>query len=257
MNPSMSHTFSQTLSHTSSETLSKNLSQAKITKATLPPSHLVQRELTAADLQSVLALHLRCTQNWSETLVRKESLASLQSLLLRSHMTGLFDQDELVAYSVLQHDLQAHEALPLSIAVDPQRPQLMLSGISVAPEWQGLGLQRRLIMQRMSQAGPQCLLFSTAAPANWHSWNNLLACGFHVRDIGHQYSGHYGGHLRYLMVLEPLPEHALYPDFSKEIHALDIKRQQELLSQGWRGAQPGHSIEYMRYVPTAPQRIRA
>ncbi|QXZ09127.1 hypothetical protein KUF54_14010 [Comamonas sp. Y33R10-2] len=235
-----------------SHTLIKNLSQAETTKAMLPPSHLAQRELTASDLESALALHLRCTQNWSETLVRKESLASLQSLLLRSHMSGLFDQDELVAYSVLQHDLQEHQELPPSIAVDPQRPQLMLAGVSVAPEWQGLGLQRRLIMQRMSQAGPQCLLFSTAAPANWHSWNNLLACGFHVRDIGE----HYGGHLRYLMVLEPLPEHALYPDFSKEIHALDIKRQQELLSQGWRGAQPGHSIEYMRYVPTASQRIR-
>lgn len=217
------------------------------TKAMLPPSHLAQRELTACDLESVLALHLRCTQNLSEGLVRKETLSSLQNLLQCSHIIGLFDQSELVAYSVLQRELPVHEKLPPSIATDPQRPQLMLSGISVAPEWRGLGLQRRLIMQRMAMAPPQALLFSTAAPTNWHSWNNLLACGFHVRGITEQY----GGHLRYLLVLEPLPDHALYPDLSKEIHALDIKRQQELLSHGWRGVQPGHTLEYMRYVPTA------
>lgn len=217
------------------------------TKAMRSPSHLAQRELTSADLESVLALHLRCTQNLREGMVRKETLSALQSLLQFSCIIGLFDQSELVAYGVLQHDLPAHEKLPPAIATDPQRQQLMLSGISVAPEWRGLGLQRRLIMQRMAMAPPQALLFSTAAPANWHSWNNLLACGFHVRGITESYDGH----LRYLLVLEPLPEHALYPDLSKEIHALDIKRQQELLSQGWRGAQPGYALEYMRYVPTA------
>lgn len=221
-------------------------------KTMLPPSYLAQRELTPADLESVLALHLRCTQNLSEGLVRKETLSSLQNLQQCSQIIGLFDQSELVAYSVLQHELAAHEKLPPSIATDPLRPQLMLSGISVAPELRGLGLQRRLIMQRMAMAPPQALLFSTAAPTNWHSWNNLLACGFHVRGITEKY----GGNLRYLLVQEPLPGHALYPDLSKEVHALDIKRQQELLSQGWRGAQPGDTLEYMRYVPTVrPSRL--
>lgn len=214
---------------------------------TLPPSSsLSQRELTTADLGDVLALHLRCTQHLDKGLVRRETLPSFQSLLQCSRFIGLFEQTRLVAYAVLQHELQVHEKLPPELAAEPQRPQRLLSGMAVAPEWRGQGLQRRLIMQRIAMAEPQALLFSTAAPGNWHSWNNLLACGFHVRGITERY----GGHLRYLMVLETLPEHALYPDLSQEVHALNLKRQRELLSQDWRGAQPGHHLEYMRYVPT-------
>lgn len=209
---------------------------------------LHQRTLTAEDLGEVLALHLRCTHGLAQGLVRSESLQSLQRLLDCSQFLGLFHESQLVAYSVLQQALEPHEKLPPHIAADVLRPQLSLSGMAVAPKWRGLGLQRRLIMQRIALAPSQALLFSTAAPGNWYSWNNLLACGFHTRELSDQYDG-YEGHWRYLMVLEPLPKSALYPDLSQELHMLDIKRQQALLGQGWRGAQPGHSPEYMRYVP--------
>ena len=212
----------------------------------LRPNHLAQRELTPEDLPQVLALHQLCTQGLSDDFVRKETMASLQSLMQRGQFIGLFDQQQLVAYGVLLNNLQPHERLPESIAPDSQRPQSLLCGISVAPAWRGHGLQRRLIMQRLSMASADALVFSTAAPANWYSWNNLLECGFHVRAITDQY----GGHTRFLMVAEPLPAYALYPDLSKEFHGQDLKRQQEALSEGWRGAQPGHTPEFLRYVPT-------
>lgn len=211
-------------------------------------AQLYQRALSVEDLDEVLALHLRSTQGLAQGLVRPESLSSLQRLLERSQFLGLFHKSQLVAYSVLQQTLETHEKLPSHIAADALRPQLSLNGMAVAPEWRGLGLQRRLIMQRMDLAPSQALLFSTAAPGNWYSWNNLLACGFHTRELSAQYAG-YEGHWRYLMVLEALPHDALYPDLSQELHMLDIKRQQSLLAQGWRGAQPGHGPEYMRYVP--------
>lgn len=217
---------------------------------TLNPAGLAQRELTAADLPAALALHLDCTQGLSNDMVRKETLESLQALLERGRMIGLFDQQKLAAYGLLLLDLQDHERLPAHIAPDAQRPQAVLSGVTVAPAWRGHGLQRRLIMLRMAMAPANALLSSTAAPANWYSWNNLLDCGFHVRAI----TQCYGGHTRYLMVLEPLPSHALYPDLSKEFHTLDLKRQHELLAQDWRGAQPGHSPEFLRYVPVPRSR---
>lgn len=212
----------------------------------LYPSQLAQRELTDADLEQVLALHMRCTEHLGPDLVRHETLESLRQLLQRGRFLGMFEQQELVAYGVLLQELQVHEKLPIRIAPDTQRPQAMLAGMAVAPHWRGQGLQRRLIMQRMALVPTHTLVFSTAAPANWYSWNNLLDCGFHVRDITAQY----GEHIRYLLVQEPLPTHALYPDLSKEFHALDLQRQLRLLELGWRGAQPGHRPEYLRYVPT-------
>lgn len=214
-------------------------------QASLSPADLLQRELSISELNIIHALHLRSTVGLGNDMVRNETRASLQQLLQKSRVTGLFHGDELVAYGVLQHQLPPEERLPESLAADPARPQLALAGISVSPQWRGHSLQRRLIMQRIAMAPANALLFSTAAPANHYSWNNLLECGFHVRDI----SLRYGGQMRYLMVLEPLPDYALYPDLSKEFHALDIKRQHQLLLQGWRGAQPGHSPEYLRYIP--------
>lgn len=214
-------------------------------QAFLSPSDLTQRELGLDDLNMVHALHLRSTVGLGNDMVRNETRESLQQLMQKSRVLGLFHGNELVAYGVLQHQLEDDELLPESLAPDPARPQLALAGISVSPQWRGHSLQRRLIMQRIAMAPANALLFSTAAPANHYSWNNLLECGFHVRDI----SLRYGGQMRYLMVLEPLPDYALYPDLSKEFHALDIKRQHQLLRQGWRGAQPGHSAEYLRYIP--------
>ena len=217
---------------------------------TLNPAGLVQRELTIADLPAALALHLECTQGLTNELVRKESLESMQALLGRGSIIGLFDLQKLVAYGVLLLDLLDNERLPAHIATDSQRPQAVLSGVTVSPTWRGHGLQRRLIMLRVAMAPANALLSSTAAPANWYSWNNLLDCGFHVRAI----TQCYGGHTRYLMVQEPLPSHALYPDLSKEFHALDLKRQHDLIEQDWRGAQPGHSPEFLRYVPVSRSR---
>ena len=212
----------------------------------LPPTaDLQQRMLDVSDAARIHALHLRSTVGLGNDMVRNETRESMEALLHKSMATGLFYQDELVAYGVLQYALAPDERLPEHLVADASRPQLALAGISVSPEWRGRALQRRLIMQRIAMAPPGALLFSTAAPANFYSWNNLLECGFHARDI----SLLFGGQMRYLMVLEPLPETALYPDLSKELHALDIKRQQQLLQEGWRGAQPGHRTEYLRYVP--------
>ena len=63
---------------------------------TLNPAGLVQRELTVADLPAALALHLECTQGLTNELVRKENLESMQALLGRGSIIGLFDQQKLV-----------------------------------------------------------------------------------------------------------------------------------------------------------------
>ena len=51
----------------------------------LRPNHLAQRELTPEDLPQVMALHQLCTQGLSDDFVRKETMASLQSLMQRAH----------------------------------------------------------------------------------------------------------------------------------------------------------------------------
>ena len=135
--------------------------------SSLNPAGLVQRELTVADLPAALALHQECTQGLNNEIVRMESLESMQSLLKRGRIIGLFDQQKLVAYGVLLLDLLDHERLPAHIVTDSQRQQAVLSGVTVSPTWRGHGLQRRLIMLRiaMAPATRACSCMSTAKDA--------------------------------------------------------------------------------------------
>ena len=210
-----------------------------------PLDMLTQRQLTPDDLQAMFALHQRSIHGLGIDVVNSETPDFMGQLLKEwAQVTGIFEHKTLIAYGVLQHQLTPEIALPHSIALDATRQQLKLAGASVAPEWRGHGLQRQLVKQRIALASAQALLFSTAAPANPYSWNNLLSCGFHIRGLIQMY----GGFSRYLLVRDQaIAQKPLYSE-QQEVQALDLKTQQQLLEQGWSGILPGHTLRHVLYA---------
>ena len=213
------------------------------------PAHatLSWRQLGPGDLEAMQTLHLLSVQGQGADVVKPETRDFLASLLAgRGQVVAAFDGPRLIAYGVLQHDLLAEDGLPAALAPPAGTPLLKLAGAAVAPPWRGLGLQRRLIAERLALAPATAWLFSTAAPANVPSWNNLLAQGFEVRAIVHRY----GGFARYLMLRQPAEAaHAARSGAGGEqVPAADLARHQRLLALGFTGCLPGDACDRLVYL---------
>ena len=215
------------------------------------PAHatLSWRQLGPGDLEAMQTLHLLSVHGQGADVVKPETRDFLASLLAgRGQVVAAFDGPRLIAYGVLQHDLLAEDGLPheLRTTLPVETPLLKLAGAAVAPAWRGLGLQRRLIAERLALAPATAWLFSTAAPANVPSWNNLLAQRFEVRAIVHRY----GGFARYLMLRRPgTPARpACGGSGGVQVPAADLARQQQLLAQGFAGCLPGDASDRLVYL---------
>ena len=211
------------------------------------------RWLQATDLEAVEALHHQSIAGMSAQLVKHESRDFLASVLHgRGQMIGALSDGQLVAYGVLLHQLLPSDDPRPLLHLAPQQPLAKLAGASVAPSWRGQHLQRQLILRRMERAGRGAVLFVTAAPGNYASWRNLLACGFSVRAL----EVCYNGLTRYLLACDPARPsthtpralHSTSADFV-DIDSLDLERQQTCINAGWHGVAPGSAPGSLRWVP--------
>ena len=156
--------------------------------------------LQPSDLDAMEALHHLGRAGMSAQLVKPESRDFLASLLHgRGQVIGACADGQLVAYGALLHDLLPSDDPRPLLHLAPERTLAKLAGACVAPHWRGQHLQRALITQRMARADSRAVLFVTAAPGNYASWRNLLACGFAVRAL----EVCYGGLTRYLLAYDP------------------------------------------------------
>lgn len=203
------------------------------------------RWLQPSDLNAMEALHHLSRAGMSAQLVKPESRDFLASLLHgRGQVIGAQANGQLVAYGVLLHDLLPTDDPRPLLHLAAERTLAKLAGASVAPDWRGQRLQRALIAQRMARADSRAVVFVTAAPGNYASWRNLLACGFAVRAL----EVCYGGLTRYLLAYDPLAQRASSADFL-DIDSLDLARQQSLIDAGWQGVTPGRTVGSLRWVP--------
>lgn len=212
-----------------------------------PLDGLQWRLLQPHDLSAMHGLHLRSIAGMAAPIVKPESREFLYGLLHgRGRVIGAWQGDALVAYGVLQHDLQAHDDPRALLGLGAAHAVYKLAGAAVEPQWRGQGLQRRLIRRRMELAAGAAL-FATAAPGNLPSWHNLLDCGFCVRALQYRY----GGHARYLLAYLP---HAASPAVQdgRELGMDDLAGQQALLAQGWRGTALGSAPGSLRLGAPAP-----
>lgn len=200
------------------------------------------RLLLPHDLPAMYALHLHSMEGMAAQAVKPESRDFLLGLLQgRGQVIGAWcEEDGLVAYGVLQHDLLAEDDPRGLLGLEAAQPVCKLAGAAVAPSWRGLGLQRLLIARRIASAPQGAALFATAAPCNPASWRSLLACGFAVRALVYRY----GGHARYLLAL--VPGDGFAPGAALELGEDALPRQQDLLAQGWRGIAPGTAAGSLR-----------
>ena len=228
----------------------------------IPPSAAAALDwclLQPKDLDAVAALHQVSCAGMSAQLVKPENRQFLASLLQgRGHIFGARAGDLLVAYGLLQHDLLPDDNPRPLLGVAPYRLLAKLAGAAVAPHWRGQGLQRSLIARRMAYADSRALLYVTAAPSNYPSWHNLLACGFVVRGL----QLCYGGFPRYLLTHDPTAPVApgaraagsntstgTGTDSFVDVDSLDLARQHALLHAGWQGVAPGSAAGSLRWVP--------
>ena len=200
-----------------------------------PTSRLTWRELRPADLAALHALHRASIAGLPPAMVKPESLDFLASLLHgRARVQGAWDNDALVAYGVLQHDLLPTDNPRAHLGLAPAQALFKLAGAAVAPHWRGQGLQRTLIERRLAWADGHAV-FATAAPGNPASWRSLLACGLAVRALEYRY----GGLPRYLMARVPGDVFTADATQAVALGPEALEQQQALLHQGWRGLAPG------------------
>jgi ribosomal protein S18 acetylase RimI-like enzyme len=168
--------------------------------------------LGPADLDQILSLHNRLHALQTRPgLFALETQAFFVSCLSREgEIYGVKDDGRLVAYGVLglPHPLSPYN-FGAWVGLHPSRHGQVahVDGAGVDPDYQGQGLQRKLIARRLeaSAARGRKLVYSTAAPDNHASLRNLLKQGFRII----QRQRLFGGHDRYILQLaQCLPENA-------------------------------------------------
>ncbi|MBP8029253.1 MAG: GNAT family N-acetyltransferase [Giesbergeria sp.] len=209
-------------------------------------------QLQPSDLDTMEALHRLSCAGMSAQLVKPEKREFLASLLHgRGQVLGAWAGTQLVAYGILQNAMLPEDNPRPLLGLAPECRLAKLAGAAVAPRWRGQGLQRALIAQRMARADSRAVLYVTAAPGNYPSWSNLLACGFAVRAL----QMCYGGFPRYLLAYDPaatpIPASAAGANDFLDIDSLDLAQQQRLLQAGWQGVAPGSAGGSLRWVPGA------
>jgi hypothetical protein len=160
--------------------------------------------------------------------VKPEERSFFESILDgRGLIIGIFD-DQLIAYGVLQTIHAAEENTHKVLSLAPEVKIARLAGAAVADAWRGQDLHSTLIHARVQAAEENTLLFSTAAPANYASWSNLLSQCFPIHAIVSKF----GGFTRYLMVHD---QQAFNTASTFAVDPLDVPRQKALLHNGYRG----------------------
>ena len=168
---------------------------------------------------------------------------------------GIFSHEKLIAYATLAYHSTLDEANLGCIA--GLAPQLynqvsQLASCMVSPTFQGLGLHKILIKQRLALAHAKgyyhCL--SVVSPHNIPSRRNLLHRGFQIHWVG-DLPGLSTQHILYYNTQRPMPRLSLH--LTQQVNMLDITRQKQLLRQGHYGyADDRLDARTLLFAPLSP-----
>ena len=185
--------------------------------------------LDKSHLDAIFALHQQSIgDEVCAEYVKPEERSFFERLLDgRGLIMGISD-GPLIAYGVLQtiHSPEENTHEVLGLAADVQIGRL--AGAAVATAYRGQDIHSTLIHARVQAAAPETLLFSTASPANYPSWGNLLSQHFPIHAI----VAKFGGFTRYLMVHD---RKEFDPTKTLAVDSLDVPRQKALIDNGYRG----------------------
>lgn len=162
------------------------------------------RHCTLQDLNDIMTLQEAIDKGmnehtWFVTTSREENTVFLSE---PNAIIGIYDDAKLIAYGSvgfpgkkkdnLGWDLEWPEEKVLRCAT--------LDTIVVAPDYRGLGLQRKIIelcVKHARQIIPDCTILTTICPDNIYSLRNGLTCGFEILTRKQKY----GGYDRYILGL--------------------------------------------------------
>jgi len=156
------------------------------------------RSVTEADLEAVLRLQETVRLDLPDlaflcTATRAELADSIQNDLC----LGVFDGGRIVAFTILIVNRSCPGNLGQKLGFPPEEC-VTFEIVFVHPDCRGLGMQRFFIEERERYARRLGAKrgFSTVAPKNYFSLNNILGAGFSIYDRREMY----GGMDRYIMM---------------------------------------------------------
>lgn len=199
--------------------------------------------LAAGQVDAVIALHREVIRAMPAELVASETPEFFADHADRiGRLFGLFDDERLIAYSVLglpgagdpnfgvDHGLSAQDLARVA----------HLDGAAVHPRYRGNGLHRRMIAWRLAtaRAAGRSIALSTVAPGNVASLASMLSEGLQIRALAHRFGGQ-----RFLMRRDEGGQgHGGLTAGGVDVDAIDhwlplgaVRDQRELLSRGWAG----------------------
>lgn len=206
------------------------------------------RGLGKDDVDEVFTLHRRVIRTLPSDLVAREIREFfLDHVEYKGRLLGLFTRQGLVAYAVLGLPGPAHANFGTDhhLPADQMLRVAHLDGASVDPLYRGNHLHRLLVHWRLDEAraAGRPIVLSTTAPGNFHSLDNLLACGLLIRGLMRKFGG-----WRYLLRRD-LDLDVAPAGSGQWVDAEELTVHAALLQAGWRGratrAKGGREILFM------------
>lgn len=207
---------------------------------------LEMRSLDRSSLPSLWSLQSIIAQNLThpQVFLLHDREFFLEMLCLPHLAIGIFDHDQLIAYSILRLP-ESSGAIPDHPGWDIGLPQedlakvAHLQTVAVHPAYRGRGLQRWLVRAQIRSA--ECLgyrhICSTVSPENPVSLANMLSSGLMIVALLPKFQGWWRFILhRDMAMLHPLREIGLEGEAAlRAIFISDLEGQANLLREGFKG----------------------
>lgn len=181
----------------------------ELKKITDEPPFIVRR-IIKDEAEAAYAVHLSARAGMECSWVRSDTLNHFRSHVRNEGITvAAFtkNDDKMVAYGILGLHSQtvANIAQALGVDLSASAHFAILDGAACLPDWQGLKLHRRLILERLklAKALGRRTVGATVSPHNVYSMIGLFDTGFSVR----KYSALYGSSPRFVMQRDLFAKH--------------------------------------------------
>lgn len=195
----------------------------------------VMRLLGNQDRDALYELQEKVAQSLDDpSRLQKLTTDEINTIIDQKLFAGVWESEKLVAaraFLVPPPNDPEHLALDAHIP-NELWPQVIYSEISlVDPDVQGFGLQRQMGEWWMEQltTTPYRYVCATVAPFNIPSLKDKFSLGMHIIALKEKY----GGKMRYVFLKDF--QNKVEEAFFEDIPMADIKRQQQLLKQGYVG----------------------
>lgn len=211
--------------------------------------------LNDTHLARVISLHRAVLADADPMLVTSETDNFFQQHMSAcGQIFGIFDQDTLVAYSILglPRPGDPNFGTDLGLPADDLGTVAHIDGVAVSPDYRGQNWQYKLACHRLEQArkAGRKIALTTVAPGNFASLINILSAGMIIRGLKEKYGGH-----RFLMRADLNDRHSPPPidKITKWCPATDIRSCHELIDAQYAGVtfrrSRANSIPEIGWVP--------